>query len=369
MYTIEHLDQLASLENEGLSPSGTMDLWVRGEEVAVYEIEIPDVPQRKRIDMLPWLLEDQLLRPPEDLHFVLGAETSEKTALVYVVAKEVMNRWLMMVESKLVRPQRLAPDFLALPIEEGYWTVCVQGSRLLVRTGNCTGFSAEAALGWGLLELEVTKFEDIRIAALVDNESQIPEDWKERVQAQVGELDWGFIELPEVNLLAGEYRPTVANDIKPWLPSAAVGVVALAMLLIYMFVQSYQWQKDTVVIEQGIAEVYQDLFGEPWRGEGSLDVRVAADQRLRLLEHQFIAIQSTPIAELRAVDAALSSCLGCDLQLIKQESDSLNFSLKPNGNVRSRLDSTSGLRLSWGDVDEQGRVLVLVRALLEVNDG
>ena len=112
MYTIEHLDQLASLENEGLSPSGTMDLWVRGEEVAVYEIEIPDVPQRKRIDMLHWLLEDQLLRPPEDLHFVLGAETSEKTALVYVVAKEVMNRWLMMVESKLVRPQRLAPCLL-----------------------------------------------------------------------------------------------------------------------------------------------------------------------------------------------------------------------------------------------------------------
>ena len=366
MYTIEHLDQLASRESEGSPLSGSMDLWVRGEEIAVYEVEMPDVPARKRIDMLPWLLEDQLLRPPEDLHFVLGAETSDKTALVYVVAKEVMNRWLMMAESKFVRPQRLAPDFLALPIEDGYWTICVQGSRLLVRTGNYTGFSAEAALGWGLLELEVEKSEDIRIAALVDNENQIPVDWKERVQAQEGELDWGFSELPEVDLLTGEYRPTVANEFKPWLPSLAVGTVALAMLLVFMLVQSYQWQKDIVVIEEGIAEVYQDLFGEAWRG-GSIRVRDAAEQRVRLLEHQFIAIQSTPIAELRAVDAALSSCLGCDLQLVKQESDSLSLSLKPNGSVRSRLDSTPGLRLNWGDADEQGRVLV--KASLEANDG
>ena len=366
MQAVEHFDHLVSIENEELSNFSSMDLWVRGEEVAVYEVEMPDVPQRKRMDMLPWLLEDQLLRPPEDLHFVLGAETTDRKALVYVVAKDVMNRWLMMAESKSIRPQRLAPDFLALPIEDGYWTVCVQGSRLLVRTGNYTGFAADTALGWGLLELEVAKFEDVRIAVLVEDEGQIPDDWKDRVQAQEGELDWGFTDLPNVNLLAGEYRPTVANEFKPWIPSLAFGAAALAMLLVYMLVQSYQWQKDIVVVEQGVAEAYQDLFGEAWRG-GSLSVREAADQRLRLLEHQFITLQSSPIAELRAVDSALSSCQGCDLQSIKQEADSLNLSLKPNGSVRSRMESTPGLKLDWGNSNQEGQVVV--KASLELNDG
>ena len=366
MQTIGHLDQLASLENHSLMQPASMDLWIRSEEVSVYEIEMPDVPQRKRAGMLPWLLEDQLLREPEDLHFVLGAETADKKALVYVVGKDVMNRWLMMAESKLVRPLHFAPDFLALPIDEGYWTVYVEGSRLLVRTGEYTGFAADATLGWGLLELEAAKSEGIRIAAIVEHKDQIPEDWKDRVQAQERQLSWDFSEMPNVNLLAGDFRPTVANDVKPWIPSLVAGAAALAMLLVYMLVQSYQWQKDIIVIEQGVAEAYQDLFGEQWRGDYR-QIRAAADQRLRLLEHQFITIQSTPIAELRAVDSALSSCLGCDIQAIKQESDFLNLTFKPNESVRARLDALADLKLDWGNPDQQGHVVV--KASMEAGDG
>ena len=356
---IDHFDQLAALENDQLSLNQTMDLWVRGEEVAVYEVEMPEVPERKWIDMIPWLLEDQLLRPAEELHFVIGPQVSNGKALVYVVTKECMNRWVMMSESKSIRAQSFAPDYLALPIEDGYWTLTVLGSRLVVRTGQYTGFASELSLGWQLLGLQLSQTEHIRIAALVSDEQVIPDNWRDRVQAQKGELNWGFLELPSVNLLTGEYRPTVTKEIKPWLPSLGLSGAALVMLLVYMLIQSYQWEKDIAVLDEGIAQAYQDLFNEAWRGPRS-SVRAVADARMQLLQHQYFSLQSTPVAELRALDSGLSSCAGCDVQLIKQENDFVNITLKPVDNLQSKLSALQGMELNWGNPDGDGVVRLKV---------
>lgn len=363
---IEHLDQLAALEVEESTDQLNIDFWVPSEDISVYEAELPNVPPKKQIEMLPWILEDQLLRPVDELHFSIGAKTSEKHAFVYVVAKEAMHRWLMMAESKSVIVEQLAPDFLALPIEDNYWTVNVQGSRLIVRTGQHTGFAADTSLGWQLLELEFEKVEDIRIAAIVEDEEVIPENWRDKVQAQVGALNWGFVDLPEANLLSGEFKQVPQKSITPWVPSMAVGALALVLAIVYMVVQSHQWQKELVNIDEGIASAYRSLYGEAWNGPRS-NVRVSAEARTRLFEHQYISLQQSPLAQLRAVEPALSACPTCGLKAVVQNKNSVNFTLIPQKDLKKRLNGISGVDLSWGAANAEG--VAQLTATLKGNDG
>ena len=366
MREIDHLDQLAALDSEADSGQRLMDFWVPGEEVSVYNVELPDVPPRKQIEMVPWILEDQLLRPVDELHFSIGAKVSEKRALVYVVAKESINRWLMMADSKSVSVQQFVPDFLALPLEDNYWTINVQGSRLIARTGQYTGFAAEVALGWQLLDLELQKADDVRVAAIVESEEVIPESWRDRVQAQVGLLNWGFLDLPDTNLLSGEFKQTQKKQVTPWIPSMAAGALALVLALAYMLVQSYQWQKELVDLDQGIASAYRSLYGESWNGPRS-NIRRTAESRTRLFEHQYLTLQKSPLAQLRAVEPALSSCPTCALQTVTQNRESVNFSLTPPEGLKSRLNGVPNVEFEWGTANTDGLVELL--ATVGGNDG
>src|SRR5699024_6107709 len=51
-----------------------------------------------------------------------------------------------------VSPQRVLPDYLALPWASESWTMLADAGMLYVRTGFAAGFTLETATGWPLLE-------------------------------------------------------------------------------------------------------------------------------------------------------------------------------------------------------------------------
>lgn len=352
-HTIDHFDQLATIDNAVATDVSTMDVWVPGEHVSAYELEMPDVPERKWNEMIPWLLEDQLLRPIEELHFVMASVLPDRHALVFVVSRENMNRWLMMAESKSVNLRKIAPDYLALPLEDGYWTMSIVGDRMLVRTGQMTGFAAEVGVGWQLLELELAKSEDVKITGLVESIDSVPESWQSRIHLQEGAVQWAFTDLPESHLLTGDYRPKRAAELKPWLPAISTVAFAVVLMLTYMVVQSYKWGKEIAVLEQGVAEAYQDIFKEVWRGDAA-DIRRAADNRIELLNHQYISLQSPPLYELRALDAVLSACPACDIQTVKQTDSGISVTIGATDAVRNQINRTAGIEATWRASSTEG---------------
>ena len=355
----EHFDDIVALPRQSTDAVEPMVVWVPGEQVSVYELEMPDVPKRRWADMLPWLLEDQLLRPAEDLHFVVGPEVGDNHILVYVVGKEQMNQWRLMAESKALSIQQAVPDYLALPMEEGYVSVTIVGQRMLVRTGVYTGFAAHPAIGWQLLDIERQKNEDLRVTALVEHTEGIPEEWREEVSAQSGRLNWSFAELPDVNLISGEYKPTKTANFAPWYPAIGLAVCTLILAVVYMMVQTHQWQQDIGVLEQGIADAYQGLLNESFEGSVK-DIPNAVESRIRLLEYQNITLQESPVFELRALDQVLSVCRDCDVKKIVHGDDSLTVTLKVPDSIRTRLENTEGLALRWSAANSQGVVNMLV---------
>lgn len=333
----------------------TMDLWVPSERILIFELELPKVSLRKLQEMLPWMLEDRLLSSPESFEFILGPAIDDATGLVYVIEKSVYARWMMVAESAAVRPDCMAPDFMALPYEEGRWTVCAEAGRLLVRTGPYTGFASEIDFGWQQLELLITQCEEpVRLSSLQDAEIEVPDFFQDKLDTQRGHINWGFAELPRsINLLPARLKPKSSTAFNLWLPTMATAALAVLLTLTYMLVQSWVWQRDIVLLEEAVAAGYEALFSEKLRVPAH-EMLDQAEARLNLMEHQYIGLQNSPMAELNSLDRIFSTCSDCELMAISQSGKGISLSLKQSPRISSRLQGLEGWQAQWGSEDKNG---------------
>ena len=356
--TIEHLNQLATRDQNAQSAAVSMDLWVPSEQLLIFELDVPKLPKRKVQEMLPWMLEDQLLSSPDNFEFILGPQINGDLSLVYVIEKSVISQWLMLAESAAVQVQNMVPDFLALPYEEGRWTLYTESGRLLVRTGLYTGFAADMSYGWQQLELLLGQNEQsLRVSHLEASAVDIPESITAYLDTQSGSISWAFAEPPTViNLLPSNsngYRPKHAAGLSLWFAAMISAAFATLLLITYLLVQSWVWQRDIGILEAGVAETYQALFAEKLI-EPVATVRNQAQSRLDLLEHQYISMQISPMAELNDLDPILSPCSDCSLLEVIQIEKGLRIKLKAGAGIRAQLEGLRGRQISWDSVDPQG---------------
>ena len=83
MISVDHIYNLdRRITNEGAafdSVAGSnavpMQLWVPSERVGMHLIDVPAAPERKWPELIPWLLEDRLLQPVADMHFVIAGRS------------------------------------------------------------------------------------------------------------------------------------------------------------------------------------------------------------------------------------------------------------------------------------------------------
>lgn len=364
---IDHLNQLAARsasDNAALNAANetvkeSISLWVPSERVLVFRMALPKVSRRKQLEMLPWMLEDQLLSSPDNFEFfvvqnpVVGNEDSE--SLIYVVEKTALGQWMLLAEAASVAPEKMVPDFLALPYEEGRWTVYTDEGRMLVRTGLYEGFATELGFGWQQLELMISQLEEpIRLSHLGSSETLIPDSFEDNIDSEAGNINWAFTEFPlAIDILPDAMRPKRTNTFKQWLPVVTAAVFLLVFSMSYMLVQTWAWQRDAVVLEEAVGQNYKSLFGKSMTG-GASDLVRSAEAQLAFLEHQYIALQTSPLVELSALDRVFSTCSDCVLMDLKQLDSGVSLKLKDNSRLKSRLQGIDSLSLNWSAVDAQG---------------
>jgi general secretion pathway protein L len=122
------------LEGRLVPPVGIR--FVRSEDVLLVTVTLPQMPMAQRRVAVGFAVEDQIARPLDEVHVVLGPQVGA-TWLVAVVARDVLAGW----------PQgRLVPDVCMVPVPAvGEWSVFVQGARMLVRCADGTGFATNGA--------------------------------------------------------------------------------------------------------------------------------------------------------------------------------------------------------------------------------
>jgi general secretion pathway protein L len=215
-------------------------VWTSACESILVRVNIPTRSRAKILQALPYALEDQLLDPPETLHFAFQAATGGNL-VVAVTAHARMRAWLPALREAGVRAVSLAPVSLALPVTPGTWALAFTEHEIAWRGSPCSG--AGCPRQSELPPLLATAMreslpEDVPIERLVVLGAPADFDtgiWQARLAVPL-ELDGRhtvedlpFVQ-PPVNLLQGEYA--VAGEwrelARPYLPAAALLLLWLA---------------------------------------------------------------------------------------------------------------------------------------------
>ncbi len=128
-------------------PDGPATILVPSESVSLLRVELPLASRAKRIEALPFAIEDRIADAIESVHIALGAEVAPRTYLVAVVRHAQMANWVEAADLAGLGHAAMVPDALALPAPgTGEWCAEARDGRVLVRSGDGTGFALPTAL-------------------------------------------------------------------------------------------------------------------------------------------------------------------------------------------------------------------------------
>ena len=344
MISVDHIYNLdrritnkgAAFKSAAGSNAVPMQLWVPSERVGLHLIDVPTAPERKWPELIPWLLEDRILQPVADMHFVIAGRTEGGQLQVWAVSHEDMRQWQRVADNAGVAVQSMVPDYLALPYEEGRINIGWRDGHCIVRTGVDQGFAASADIAWTMIDNLLATADVIpRLSISVPDLMLIPEHIRQQADINNASIDWTFADMPvAANLFSGQYRaPTRSLSVSQWLPAAALGVLALALIFSYLNLSSSFLQTQIQSLEKQLVRDYSKLL--PGSRQDSGSIREAVATRLDAGFVQQRALTSGPVAVLGALDELMTVC-DCDLIGLVAEKDSLELTVGNGEQLKTR---------------------------------
>lgn len=198
---------------------------IPGQDVYVETITLPKASRNTLNQALPFLLEDKLLDPIENLYLVTTKIAASANYLVAAINRGKFIELYEQLKQNNLQPNAILPDFFAYPVKNGVWNLQLDDTHAIVRLDEYNGFSvAKANLSLAL-----------ECASQTHKCVQFPRD-----QAAPAIFDLKiFSEKPIINFLQGEFRLQKKNNKKSLWPLARV--LAAALFLIVVGGKLLQW--------------------------------------------------------------------------------------------------------------------------------
>jgi type II secretion system protein L len=357
---VDHIHNLDSyITNEGeafesVSDSElvSMDLWVPSEHVVMHAIDAPSAPRRKWKELIPWILEDRLLQPIEETHFVVTGQTLEGQLQVLVVSQFEMQNWQRIAKNSGITPKAMYPDYMALPYENGRISVGWRDGVCLVRYGVADGFAAASDMAWSMIDALLLQDETLMVSVSVPESVIVPDQIKEVADINASVLDWQFSELPsQCDLLAGSQKPdAMLNTLMSWFPVTLLGLISVLLSVIYLQIASANMVEETTQLENRLMQSYSRLFDG--RRPAVNDLRSEVDKNLSLLFSQRNSLDSDPVSGLIALDKFMNGC-GCQLSKLSYTKDELVLHIQNGLALTKRRLKVPGYQI--GIVQKSGK--------------
>ena len=116
--------------------------WLPSEQALLLAVSLPRMTASQRKAAVAFAVEDQIARPLDDVHVVLGPALPDGRWLVAVVARDVLASFQTAAPG-----MRILPEAMALPVPDmGQWSARVVESRVVLRMADGTGMAVAAPM-------------------------------------------------------------------------------------------------------------------------------------------------------------------------------------------------------------------------------
>lgn len=240
-----------------------------GEAVRLQRLQITPEEKKHLQKSLPFMLEEQVAEDVDSLHFA----TAPLGKLEYAVALSALDQmytWQEQLAGQEGTTLWLAEPLL-LPWREGEWCLLFEGDRIILRTGECEGLSAEREL-LPILLAAASSEQDSPAALVVYGEDQqrelaeIPDELKSKVQWRRGNFCSALL-LTELsprlpNLRQGEFasRLPLGRWWHQWRWVAAAFIVALLLQLVSTGADYWQLQRENLALRTAVQDSYRQAY-------------------------------------------------------------------------------------------------------------
>jgi len=350
--SVEHLynlDQQVNTSDDPLqSVAGTnlesKSLWVPSERIGLHSIDIPSAPERKWAELIPWILEDRVLQPVDEMHFVVAARDDQQVHIL-AVSQQDIREWIRIADNAGIAAVAMAPDFMALDWEPGILSVGWREGMLLVRDGINSGFAALPAVGWVMVD-SILKSTSVmpRLSISLPDEDMVPEHLRAEANINSSSVDWQFSAFPAVNLMTAEFKPKAARPVWfQWWPVAASTIAVLLLTVIYLQLASRSFEAEVSDLQQHLLTSHSRVFGgaKPALAE----FRSSAEARIEQLFKQQKSLQAEPVAALSALDAVMNACQ-CELQAMTASKSGVQLKVLSGSKLLNKSLNVPGYQIS-----------------------
>ena len=359
-------DAFGSIDDLRATP---MQLWVPTERIGFHQVEVPTAPERKWPQLIPWLLEDRILQPVEEMHFVVAGRTDNNQLQVLAVSREDMQHWCRVAENSAVAASSMVPDYLALPWEAGRINVGWREGTVVVRSGPDQGFAASPEIAWAMIDRLIQSAEVApRLSISIPDQSLVPQYLGQTADINDSNIDWEFTDIPATpNLLQGDFKPRSSQTSQAsWLPVMGLAALALVLLFAYLQISNNLLGKQVQQLEQQLVSGSSKLFGTG--NINAADVRSLAEQRLSYLFAQQQSLRSGAVVGLTALDALMSDC-ECNLVSMTAGDDKLSLNIDSGSKLKSRALNIPGYQTSITQQPNRGEDSIVLTLTAKAGGG
>jgi general secretion pathway protein L len=357
-----NLDQRLSMFSDPLKASDTeaesMQLWVPSECVSLHLVDIPSAPQRKWDELVPWMLEERLLQPADEMHFVVVGREQDQLQ-VMVVHEQSMQEWIRIADNAGVSAIAMSPDYMALPWEPGLISVGWREGIVLVRQSATLGFAAVPEIAWEIINGIVQQSEvSPKLSISIPEPSGIPPHLVDIADINQASPDWEFATYPAVNLMVSKFKPkSKASSTSFWWPVAASFLLTIVLGMVSLNLSSRALEAEIEVLQDQAVSHYSSLFGGSKPKPEA--VRIITEQKIESLFQQQQSLKAFPVASLTALDKIMNNCQ-CELQSLSADGSNLTITLSNADKLMKKSLKVPGFQLSLKpDVESDQFVLRL----------
>ena len=243
-----------------------------GQEIVTTLANIPKINRHELTKAIPFALEEQLATDIDQLYFAIGHHDDNNHLSVAVIDKEKFEAYLHALKSHRLYPDYVLPDYLAIPLEKGHWSIDIKQSMALVRIDQQRGFAVEIENLPLLLQWTLDRAQEMPHSVRVyDRLGEYPMQQLASIKNQVNveicrnvaALAWDELaHQPSMNLLKRKYHAqNKSSSLKRYWKIAGVSCVAWVVVLFGS--QGAQWvhlHHQVAWSQQQIHGLYHQIF-------------------------------------------------------------------------------------------------------------